>query len=78
MAAVLSNAGRTLSAANLDKIHSLRETVDAIHTGACDLADACPLAAKGHQEGDEPTNRSDVRRREVDRILAGMLHGGNG
>lgn len=73
----ISNAGRTLSAANLEKIHSLRETVDTIHSGACDLGDSCPLAVKGQSTGEEPTNRSDVRRREVDRILAGMLQGGN-
>lgn len=72
VAACLSNAGRTLSAANLEKLHGVFETLNSIHAGACDLGESCPLAPAAKAPGDEPTSRADARRREVDRILAGI------
>lgn len=72
IAACLTNTGRTLSASNLEKLHGVFETLNSIHSGACDLGDSCPLAVKGEATGTEPTNRHEHRRREVDRILAGL------
>lgn len=70
IAACLSNAGRTLSGSNLEKLHGVFETLNAIHAGACDLGDSCPLAPEAKTTGDEPANRHEARRREVNRILA--------
>lgn len=72
LAAVLSNSAASLTPANLEKLHGAFETLASIHSGACDMGDKCPLAAKGQPAGEEPTNRHDIRRREVDRILAAM------
>lgn len=70
IAACIQNAGRTLSASNLEKLHGVFATLESIHTGACDMGDSCPLAAK--EQGDPPANRHDARRREVDAILAAL------
>lgn len=66
------NTGAVLAPANLEKLHSVMSTLSASHAGACDLGDSCPVAVKGEAKGDEPANRHDARRREVDAILAGF------
>ncbi len=35
-------AGRTMSAANLDKLHAAMDHLSSVHAGTCDLGDDCP------------------------------------
>lgn len=53
LVAPATNAGRTLSRANLASLHGVFSSLRAIHDGACDMGDECPLDVSG-----EPENRA--------------------
>lgn len=42
------NAGRTMSQANLDKLHDALAGLEGVHLGTCDMADNCPMASAGN------------------------------
>lgn len=42
----VSRAGRVMSQANLDKLHSIMGSLAVIHSGVCDMGDDCPMEGK--------------------------------
>jgi hypothetical protein len=70
-------AGRTMSQANLDKLHSVMDQLDAIHDGVCDMDDDCPIEGEALAEPDEIANEppsgpgaADRLDLELDQVLA--------
>ena len=41
--APVQDAGRTMSQANLDRLHGAMEGLASVHEGTCDMADGCPI-----------------------------------
>jgi ATP-dependent Clp endopeptidase proteolytic subunit ClpP len=75
MAACLTGTERTLAPAELSRLHEAFQTLNKLHGTACGMGDSCPLPHESTSNtGGEPTNRHEVRRREVDRILASNRH----
>ena len=53
----MAKAGRVMSQANLNKLHSVMTALDDIHTGVCDMGEDCPIG-KGFRKAAIPPHSS--------------------
>lgn len=71
----LTKAGRTMSQANLDKLHNVMGALSDIHGGVCDMGENCPMGkgkAPSRSKG-EPSDLGAVFKQAVEAALQEVM-----
>lgn len=63
------NAGRTMNATNLAKLHAAMAGLNAVHAGTCDMADGCPVGG-GESDKQAESSADDNKSPETPRAAA--------